>query len=874
MKHYGIKSKDVESLREKYGSNSLSKRKNNSFFKLLVESLGDPIIKILLVALAIKVIFLFKDFDWFETIGILIAVFLSTFISTISEYGSEAAFSRLQEESSKIVVKVLRDNKVKEIPIDEVVVTDIILLSSGDKIPADGYLIEGNLSVDESSLNGESKEAKKTAVYFDNDIKKENEVFRGSVVYSGIAKMLVTKVGNKTLYGNLAEEIQEKEPTSPLKLRLRGLANIISKIGYIGAFLVTLSYLFSVIVIENNFNINDIIATITNFPIMMDHLIYSLTLSVTIIVVAVPEGLPMMITLVLSSNMKRMLKSNVLVRRLVGIETTGSLNYLLTDKTGTLTKGKLSVTSIIDANLNVMHKSSEIKKNLKYYKHFANSIIINNSAMYSESNEIIGGNSTDRSLLSFIPNEQINIKKIAEIPFNSKNKYSTTTIIENNEKITYIKGACEKLLSSCTKYLNSDGNEKYLLYPEKIKEEINKLTKNGNRVILTGYIKGDFNPEKIQNIVFISLISIRDELRKEAITGIESIKNAGIKMIMITGDHQDTATSIAKECNLISSSNDIVLTSTELQSFSDDELVKIIPNLRVVARALPQDKSRLVKIIQSMNQIVGMTGDGVNDAPALKKANVGFAMGSGTEVSKEAADIVILDDNILSISKAILYGRTIFKSIRKFIIYQLTCNTCALFLSIIGPFIGVNTPITIIQMLWINMIMDSFAGLAFSFEPPLEETMNEPPKKKDEPIMNRYMYSQIIFTGIYSALLCIFFLKSSLIKNLIRPAADNKYLMTAYFALFIFIGVCNAFNARTNRLNIFAHLRKNIVFLLTIIFICTVQCYLIYHGGDLFRTYGLTAFEFTLVLILSLSVIPIDFLRKWYMKKKHYSIGV
>ncbi|MDE5888527.1 MAG: HAD-IC family P-type ATPase, partial [Bacilli bacterium] len=383
MKHYGIKSKDVEKLREKYGSNSLSKKKNNSFFKLLVESLGDPIIKILLVALAIKVVFLFKDFDWFETIGILIAVFLSTFISTISEYGSEAAFNRLQEESSKIVVKVLRDNIVKEIPIDEVVVTDVILLSSGDKIPADGYLIEGNLSVDESSLNGESKEAKKFATTRESNISNENEVYRGSVVYSGIAKMIVTKVGSKTLYGNLAEEIQEKEPISPLKLRLRGLANIISKIGYIGAFLVTLSYLFSVIVIENNFNVNDIITTITNFPVMMDHLIYSLTLSVTIIVVAVPEGLPMMITLVLSSNMKRMLKSNVLVRRLVGIETTGSLNYLLTDKTGTLTKGKLSVTSIIDANLNVMHKVSDIKRNNKYYNHFIKSIVVNNSAMYS-----------------------------------------------------------------------------------------------------------------------------------------------------------------------------------------------------------------------------------------------------------------------------------------------------------------------------------------------------------------------------------------------------------------------------------------------------------------------------------------------------------
>ena len=258
---------------------------------------------------------------------------------------------------------------------------------------------------------------------------------------------------------------------------------------------------------------------------------------------------------------------------------------------------------------------------------------------------------------------------------------------------------------------------------------------------------------------------------------------------MITGDAKETAESIAKEVGIVRNPDDIVLTSDELNRFNDYELEKLLPRIKVIARALPQDKSKLVKIAEAKELIVGMTGDGVNDAPALKKANVGFAMGSGTEVAKEASDIVILDDNILSISKAILYGRTIFKSIRKFIIYQLTCNFCALFLSIVGPFLGVNTPITIIQMLWINMIMDTFAGLAFSFEPALEETMMELPKEKNEPIMNKYMYSEIVFTGLYSALLCLFFLKSPWIRTLVRTGEDFKYLMTAYFALFIFIGI-------------------------------------------------------------------------------------
>ncbi len=862
MEIYGLRDTEVEVSRKKYGTNAITEVKKKGFFKLLLESLGDPIIKILLTALAIKVVFLFRDFDWFETLGILIAIFLASFISTISEYGSEEAFKKLQEESDSILVKVKRNGKVEEVKLEDIVVNDIVILGSGDGIPADGILIDGNISVDESRLNGESKERKKTSGT------KENGLLRGAVVYEGNGLMKVTSVGDSTVYGALAKEVQESEPTSPLKLRLRGLAKTISKIGYIGAFLVTFSYLFSVIVIDNHFDINLIIDTLSNFRVMADHLIYALTLSVTIIVVAVPEGLPMMITLVLSSNMKRMLKSNVLVRKLVGIETTGSLNILFTDKTGTLTKGKLEVIDVINGERKHFKNEAALKGYKRYYEMICRSMIWNNSSMYSK-DKVIGGNSTDRALLNFLEQKEMPEKKILEtVPFDSKNKFSSVKVLENGVTLEFIKGASEKLLPKCSRMLLSTGEEKPFLNKKDIELEIKELTKKGCRIITLALSHGG------DSYTFVGLVAIKDDLRAEAREGVTLIQNAGIQVVMITGDAKETAESIAKEVGIVRTPDDIILTSDELNKLSDYELENLLPKIKVIARALPQDKSKLVKIAEAKDLIVGMTGDGVNDAPALKKANVGFAMGSGTEVAKEASDIVILDDNILSISKAILYGRTIFKSIRKFIIYQLTCNFCALFLSIVGPFVGVNTPITIIQMLWINMIMDTFAGLAFSYEPALEETMTENPKDKNEPIMNKYMYSEIVFTGLYSALLCLFFLKSPWIRTLIRPGEDFKYLMTAYFALFIFIGIGNAFNSRTHRLNLFAHLKENIVFVFTILFIASVQMILIYKGGTVFRTFGLTPNELMLVLLLAFTVIPVDFIRKIILKKKGMKLGV
>lgn len=847
----GLTEKEAVKNRELYGNNDITKTNSNSFFKLLIESLGDPIIRILLIALGIKTVFLIKDFDWYETVGIVIAIFIASFVSSISEYGSEKAFSKLQEEYLKIKCRVLREGKVSEISISDVVKGDIVILNSGDKVPADGVIVSGEISVDESSLTGETKEKNKSL----ND-----KVLRGSVVYEGTSKMLVTEIGTDTVYGKTALEIAEKSPASPLKLRLFKLAKQISFIGYVGAFLVGFAYLFSVIVIQNNFDVNKIMIMIKNFSLMFGHILYALTLAVTIIVVAVPEGLPMMITLVLSSNMKKLLKNNVLVRKLVGIETAGSLNVLLTDKTGTLTKGKLEVMSIVSGELKKYESENELEG--KYHNILKESIVYNNSS-YRSDGKIVGGNSTDRALLNFIKSSYENVKKYDVIPFDSKNKYMVTTI-EKDHKIKLIKGAPEVIFKYCTYYYDAYGNKKKIYDKYKIDEYINDVTSRGIRVIMMA-INDSYAMDTFSNLVLVGFALIKDDIREEAKIGLELMKKAHINTIMITGDNKSTALEIAKELNMIDSKS-IILTSEELNSLTDDEVMKILPRLRVIARALPQDKSRLVKIAQALDLVVGMTGDGVNDAPALKKADVGFAMGSGTEVAKEASDIVINDDNFISITKAVLFGRTIFKSIRKFIIFQLTVNFCAISLSIVGPFIGVNTPITVIQMLWVNMVMDTLAGLAFSYEPPLLEYMEELPKDKNEPILNKYMINQITTMGIYSSILCILFLKLPFMSNLFR---NNDTFMTAFFGLFIFIGIFNSFNARTTRLNLLSNLRKNKMFMIIISFIVIVQVLLIYFGGSIFRTVALSPYELLIIITISLTVIPIDGIRKMIFKNRN-----
>lgn len=842
----GLSNEEVVKSREKYGSNEVNVKNKNTFFRLLIESLGDPMIRILLIVLVIKLVFIFADESWFETLGIFIAIFFATLISTLSEYGSNKAFNRLFKENNIKECKVKRDNNLKIIKISEVVVGDIIYLNGGDYVPADGVLVDGEISLDEASISGESKDIQK---------KINDKIFKGTTVTSGEAIMKVTLVGENTMHGAITMELSDVSENSPLKTRLTHLARIISTIGYIGAFLVFFSYLFSVIVIANKFNLSLIIKFVSNIPSLINHIIYAITLAVTIIVVSVPEGLPLMVALVLSTNMKKMIKKNVLVKKMVGIETAGSLNVLLSDKTGTLTNGKLSLYGVVTHENKMFNDEIEITKYSEYYRLVGNACVLNNDAIVSENN-IINGNATDKAIIKFFSYKPVD-KIIRKESFSSDKKYSS---VETKEYV-YYKGAPDVIIPRC-KY--SYFTKKELIDKNRVNNIVSRYMNKGFRVIALAY-----KSKVSDDLIYLGCILLKDEIRKDAKNGVKLIKSAGVNLIMVTGDSLDTAMYIGRELDLYKD-GDVCLTSSDLSLMSDDELKTLANRLKIVARAKPTDKSRLVRIFKELNLVVGMTGDGINDAAALKKCDVGFAMGSGADVAKEAADIVILDDNISSISMAILFGRTIFKNIRKFIIFQLTVNICAMSLSIVGPFIGISTPVTVMQMLWINMIMDSLASLAFAYENPSLEYMNEKPKNKNEHIINKYMYGEIIITGLFSSLLCILFLKLPIFKELIRFDIDNKYFLTAFFTLFVFIGIFNAFNARTSRLNLFSNILGNKVFIIIFTLVSVIQIYFIYHGGSLFRTYGLTLKELLICLGLAFTVIPFDLLRKYLIGSKDY----
>ena len=822
-------------------------------------------IKLLLVIAAIMAIMAVMGYAEFgEIIGIVISVLLVTGISAKTEIASDNEYRKLKDSTKKEVCKVHRDGKVVEVEINELVVGDLVIIQSGDKIPADGYLYQGELRVDNSALNGEAEECRKVAV---SDFKAYKELamtadvtgdtfvdahslFRGAVVFNGEGIMEITKVGMKTMMGAMAEDMADDEVESPLKVKLAKLASQISMFGYIGSVVIALALLAHKVVIAGGFA--DYFA---NGGVMVfKDVLEAIMLAVVIVVMAVPEGLPLMIAIVLMRNTAKMLQNNVLVRKPIGIETAGSLNILFSDKTGTITKGELEVVEFFDGNLKDSYKDgSKIKEMM------ALCIGKNTGSMFDANGKVIGGNATDKALLNFLTQAEMNkledLKVEKSQGFNSANKYSASQL---NGKTVY-KGAPERLLTKATKMLDENGNV-VAIDKKKINDKIDRLAERAMRVLSFAYSESELIEDTLpDDLVMVGFVGIRDDVRPEAKQAIKEVQNAGVQVVMITGDRKETAVAIAKEAGLLNSKSDVALTSEELNKMSDKEVKAILPNLKVIARALPTDKSRMVKLAQELNLVCGMTGDGVNDAPALKRADVGFAMGSGTDVAKEAGAIVILDDNFKSIENAILYGRTIYNNILKFIKFQLTINVGAVAVCAIAPFFGIEEPLKITHILWINLVMDGLGALALGSEPALKKYMLEKPKSRTQSIVSAKMMNQILFAGAWVAVLSFAFLKAPFFINMF---ANTEEHMTAYFSMFVLCAVFNGFNVRSNTINIFEHIKENMSFLKVMGVIVIVQAALTLVGGELFSCTPITVKHWLVIIAMAFTIIPVDMIRK------------
>lgn len=883
MKYNGLNDSEVKASREKFGTNAIPDSEPTTFWEAFKETFGDPMIKILLVIAAIMIGMFFVGYaEIYEPVGTIVAVLIVAFVSAKTSVASDTKYRELKDSTKKDTCKVYRNGLVTVIEVDDVVVGDKVLLQSGDKIPADGILVDGDLRVDNSALNGEAEECKKNAAVGDVELADEitgdtfvdkYSLFRGAVVFDGEGILDVRKVGLKTMMGKMAEEMQDDEPDSPLKVKLSKLAGQISTFGYIGAVVIAILYMIFFIV--NAGGVSAYLAT--GWTTILKDLVEAVSLAIVIIVCAVPEGLPLMISLVLMQNTSKMLDHNVLVRKAEGIETAGSLNILFSDKTGTITKGMLEVVEFFTAEGETIPL-----KQLKDYGKVKGLLDLaigkNTASMFDGEHKVIGGNATDQALMKFIGEDTYSLlasnKDLVvnmSQGFNSANKFSQAEI--KNLGKTFYKGAPEKFLSIAKKALDKDGNVIELNYDE-LNNKINELASRAMRVLAFGYSESNLVENEINNdVVIIGLVAIRDDVRPEAKDAIKEVQEAGIQVVMITGDRLETAISIATDAGLIKSDKDRALTSAQLNEMSDDEIKEIVRDIRVIARALPTDKSRMVRICQEMNLVVGMTGDGVNDSPALKRADVGFAMGSGTEAAKEAGEIVVLDDNFKSIKDAIWYGRTIYHNILKFCKFQLVINVAAVIVSAIAPFFGVEEPLKVTHLLFVNLVMDGLGAIMLGNEPALEKYMKEAPRRRDESIVSKKMMAQIVTMGLWLTALSFTFLKVPFFD---RFFDTEEQKLAAYFVLFIVSALFNGFNVRDEGFAIFKGLDENTGFLKVFFAIILVQALIVNAGlvpflgwlGKMFSCVPFGIVGWGVVILLAVTMIPIDMLRKLVVKSK------
>ena len=860
----GLDSAQVEESRRLYGANLLTQIPPQPLWKKFIFAFKDPMVLILVVAFSIQLLlFLCSETEWYEVAGVLTAILISVAVSSCSEYRQERKANALKaEELAKERIKVVRSGMLVEIPAGEIVVGDIVFLQAGDKLPADGEIVEGSLMVDQAVLNGETEEAPKhpcdddAETYDRKDLLNRHYAYRGTVVCSGEGKMLVKVVGDRTFFGALALEVQGNARATPLQVKLARLAGQISMVGYVGAAAIVLA------IVAKTFFSGALPATGMGWL----HLgADAVTVAVTIIVCSVPEGLPMLTSMLLSLKSIQMAKDNVLVRKINGLETAGSLNILFTDKTGTITEGRLSVVELAVGNGDTFASFAELPDGLASL--VLTGIGINNGASVCNG-EVIGGNSTDRALMAFLRDAgaagKVSKEDVLSFDsFDSVKKYSSVVVRGKDGNAMFVKGAPEKIVPRCTCYLTGKGEKRPFADQSALAAYSDAQASRSMRLLAVARVDGG---KEDGEWTLVCLLAIRDNVRAEAVTAIKDVRSAGVQVVMVTGDRKETAVAIAREAGLLTADTDVVWTSSELGGMCDDEVKAALPSLRVVARALPTDKSRLVRLAQELDLVVGMTGDGVNDAPALKKADVGFAMGSGTEVAKEAGDITILDDNFISIRKAILYGRSMFSCIRTFLVFQLTVNVAAVAACTIGPIVGENVVLTVVQLLLINIVMDTMAALAFGCEPARDELMKDRPVPRSEGVVTGKMLGQILcgafaITALVLVLLCRPF---GIGECIVRPES----VKTAVFAMFMMAIAFNAFSVRTPSLNILHGLSRNKMFVCIMSGIFVFQFVVVTFGGKMLCSTPLNPMEWGYCAALASLVLPVDFIRNLVMRRR------
>ena len=869
--HSGLSEDEVQINRAKYGDNLLTPPKRPSLWKLYLEKFQDPVVKVLLVAAIFSLIISFIEQEFAETIGIIFAILLATGIGFFFEYDANKKFDLLNAVNEETLVKVIRAGKVREVPRKDVVVGDIIILETGEEIPADGELIEAlSLQVNESNLTGEPVVEKTTnEAEFDLEATySSNLVMRGTTVVDGHGMMKVIKVGDATEIGKVARQSTEQstEPT-PLNIQLTKLANLIGKVGFtiaIATFLI-----FVTKDLYHYIGANEINGWRSYVDIAQIVLKYFM-MAVTLIVVAVPEGLPMSVTLSLALNMRRMLATNNLVRKMHACETMGAITVICTDKTGTLTQNLMQVHEPKFYAL----KEAKVLGDDFTSKLVSEGISVNSTAFLEDSEEqgkLKGvGNPTEVALLLWLNSlgrDYLAIREkskvIDQLTFSTERKYMATLVHsgQTGKKVLYIKGAPEIVLSKCKEVVLSDGQVSAQDYKKTIDEQLMTYQNMAMRTLGFAYKIVDDNEDadcvalvSANDLNFLGVVAISDPIREDVPAAVAKCQSAGIGIKIVTGDTPGTATEIARQIGLWTAEDTERnrITGVAFAELTDEEALERVRDLKIMSRARPTDKQRLVQLLQQKGEVVAVTGDGTNDAPALNHAQVGLSMGTGTSVAKEASDITLLDDSFNSIGTAVMWGRSLYKNIQRFIVFQLTINFVALLIVLIGAFMGTELPLTVTQMLWVNLIMDTFAALALASIPPSEKVMNDKPRKSDDFIITKPMRYNIIGVGtIFLAVLMglIFYFTDA-------AGAMSVHDLTIFFTFFVMLQFWNLFNARVfgTTDSAFKGLSKSYGMELVVLAILGGQFCIVQFGGDIFRTEPLN-FHTWVVIIATSSLV-------------------